>query len=275
MKKRHFTKALALLFIVFQLSFKLAGQVPVEQLFLPYHDDPPGPFHIKTYINFIVDPSPATPWITLQEAETREQEVIAYLNSVYNQFNIFFHPGEGCANNNDKIFEFDFGSNPIDVRLLRAANQNAIHEGLDIYILDENTSDGGGVGYNVPNTFCHVKGKDEDDNPASLSVIIIHEVGHCLGLSHTFTSLASYPGANGGCNQTSTGCFGVNNEPCDCPPGVSPGYCCGDYVNDTPIFNNTGSSITTTGDCEPVNTNIDPSLAANIMSYVSPGTCRK
>lgn len=54
-------RILFLLFPAFHSDINLIAQVPSEQFYLPYHDDPSGPFHIRTYVNFIVPPPSCNP----------------------------------------------------------------------------------------------------------------------------------------------------------------------------------------------------------------------
>ncbi len=110
----------------------------------------------------------------------------------------------------------------------------------------------GGNAYNIPNTFCSI----DDDNIGSWRTIS-HEVGHCLGLRHTFSTGDGEEYING------TGCSTR-----------------GDRVCDTQADPYTESSCFTATTCNYTGTCTDPSGASNyappyqnIMSYWAAEGC--
>ncbi len=240
--KRNTQPIIVISICLFWQILQANAQLPVYQIQGP-HTEYEGPYYIRTFINFVQ--TPADPWTTSVNLSNRANGILAKLNAVYNQHNIYFI-GE------------DFSCNPgFDVITETNFSPSHIHEtALDIFDLGDEGSPGG-VAYGVPNTYCEVTGSDSL-GPASQSEIIIHEVGHCLGLSHTFTGMDI-----GECLETVSGCQN-NDHAC---------YCCGDYVCDTPISQQT---ITINSDCSQ---SISPSGLApeafrNFMSYATPGRCR-
>lgn len=110
----------------------------------------------------------------------------------------------------------------------------------------------GGNAYNIPNTFCSI-----DDGNIGLWRTISHEVGHCLGLLHTFEPVHGEEYING------TGCSTR-----------------GDRVCDTQADPYTDGSCFTANNCNYTGTCTDPSGATNyappyqnIMSYWADEGC--
>ena len=81
-------------------------------------------------------------------------------------------------------------------------------ESIFIFLRDD--TDASSDALCVPNNYCYVSGKvDGITGPLSKTLITAHEVGHCLGLLHTFHDE----------------CVAIANEPCNTV---------GDLVCDTP-----------------------------------------
>jgi hypothetical protein len=106
--------------------------------------------------------------------------------------------------------------------------------------------DYGGNAYNIPNTFCSI-----DDGNIGLWRTISHEVGHCLGLLHTFETAYGNEYING------TNCSTRGDRVCDTQA---------DPYTDANCFS--ASSCNYTGSCQDPSgaTNFAPPYQ-NIMSY--------
>lgn len=124
-----------------------------------------------------------------------------------------------------------------------------------------------GQAYGIPNNFLKIEGDDNEN--ASTSQRLVHEVGHCLGLSHTFTgSAAGDPLNEDECVETDENCPFTGLPSC---------ICCGDYVCDTPPAHQDPTFIldeTCEFLIEPPNSDWPPILYKNIMSYADPIHCR-
>jgi len=121
---------------------------------------------------------------------------------------------------------FTTNLNTLDVRE-QLQTQNTLNEALHIYVIHDD--DGiGGWEFNTPNNFCQIYGK-RNGVLVTRTEVLVHEVGHNLGLVHTFIGLS-----NGGCDETPGSCS--PNNPCDC---------CGDYVCDTEPHSNGGINAST------------------------------
>jgi len=137
--------------------------------------------------------------------------------------NIFFNIPELLPCDESNVWILVLGLYPIFL-------QNTHTDGLDIYLLPESSNFKGGLANGVPGTAFVVGGTTSMDNvDVGLSSALSHEMGHCLGLFHTFHGSIAEP----------YGCPELVNQPISslyCQPDVvEPNCCdCGDYVCDTP-----------------------------------------
>jgi len=65
-------------------------------------------------------------------------------------------------------------------------NSNRNDIGIDVHVLPDNNLDPSGYAFGIPSDEILIKGIQSDGVPASLSSLISHEMGHALGLFHTF-----------------------------------------------------------------------------------------
>ncbi|MCC6411639.1 MAG: hypothetical protein IT270_08270 [Saprospiraceae bacterium] len=196
------------------------GQFTDFQIIGPY-DKHLGSYHIRTYINFVVNPS--SPWLDTLEAESYTDGMMENLNNAFNKHNIYFvSASDGCSENEPNIISTTY-SNVLDIRSFVAGGKH--NDGYDIYVFsvsgaydEDNTS-----AFNIPNRFCALTGETENV-PSILSPILIHEVGHTFGLFHNFEARYGLGGTDNSCPDT----FFI------CPTTIPQCNCCYDFVCDTP-----------------------------------------
>lgn len=237
---------LQMLFSVLALAFcnGLTGQAPNYQIQGP-HAEYEGPYYVRVFINYVQTPNDL--WTQNVDLTSRTAGILERLNAAYNQHDIYFIGlTEPCNTPFQIIMAFNY------------AASNLHEDALDIFDRGGN-SGASGYAFYVPSTYCEVSGA-YGALPASQSEVVVHEVGHCLGLSHTFTGTFTFFGE---CLETGGLC--PNGEP-DC-------YCCGDYVCDTPV---SPQNITVSTDCSQ---SVSPAglpleVFRNYMSYADPGPCR-
>lgn len=134
------------------------------------------------------------------------------LNSDYNPLRIFFdYAGVDYIHNTD-FFNIDTITSPYVHFLL---NTNSHSNAIDIYLLPTETSVGGKTN-GIPGTALVLGGK-LDNVVLATSRVLSHEMGHCLGLFHTYHGSPSERGYS--CKEYVSG----NNA-----------LTCGDYILDTP-----------------------------------------
>lgn len=135
---------------------------------------------------------------------------------------------------------------------------NSHANAIDIYMFGTDANLQGGIAANIGATALAVGGTILGSN-STLSHVISHELGHCLGLFHTFHGLCE-----GGCKELVNG---------------SNSATCGDFVADTPADNTKFNMNNTTcqytgGNCGVGTKDANNQLYAPnpnlIMAYVSP-----
>lgn len=225
----------------------------------PY-EEVSGRYSIRVYLIYVQTNS--DPWASnlgQTELERRTARSFDVLNAAYNPHDIYFIPGvvsESCYSvftqvNQETPPEYGDG---LTVHVFSDDNLSAVHATGQVYAST------------LPARVLWVRGM-EDNIPGSNLPVLIHEVGHCLGLAHTFAfTNADYS------YQDNAWCTGG-----DCAPGQSgsPDDCCGDLVNDSQR-NGISTFIKLATDCccsiEPAN--VGQEIFSNYMSYSYPTICR-
>lgn len=197
------------------------SQIPVTALPSSF-TSAPGPFTIRIYVHAISDPYYNLPSVTVQQIYTS----VNILQQAFQSYGICF-----------SLKGYDF----IDVlpglyydailggytSLVTMDNQYHVQDCVNIYIAPDilhDPNDVGGNAIGIPGTALVVGGTFDNQNGtqvssvASRSLILSHEMGHCLGLHHTHHG------------------SGTDVIPGGCPELVdgSNATVCGDYVSDTP-----------------------------------------
>ena len=137
--------------------------------------------------------------------------ILAKLNSQFNSSGIFFNNlGNDFIDNN--TYFTGWGTSPNDVRFPPLIQINRVTNAVNIYLLPDDQWNQGLV-QDIPSIAFVIGGRIQNV-PLVTSNVIAHELGHCLGLFHTFR----------GCEQG--GCLEL--------PNGSNSSTCGDFVTDTP-----------------------------------------
>lgn len=208
-----------------------------------------GPYYIRIYVHAVgQDDGTGAP------TNTEVESHLSLMRAAFAPHEIYFVQDCGTIiDNNTSIYYSDLCSPP----------SSALHlDGIDIFIRGD-TSYEYGRATSIPGKSLGVGGASTYFGvpyPWSQTYALAHEMGHCLGLWHTFH----------GEETNGTNCDGTISDPNVCLEFVngSNGSTCGDYVPDTPadpLFG--GGSCTYTGnDLDPNGEpySPDPNL---IMSY--------
>lgn len=211
----------------------------------PY-EEAAGPFYVKIYLRFVDGGTGSFE----DSFDDRANTIWSNLRTAYAPHNIFFVPGfDGCEGSGS--YQVISSSVVPDVNNLSTFNTlmmgstnsipHYISGGINLYIFGDNTSPTDkGQSFCIPNDYCYVGGKDNCcSEPMSATHLVSHEIGHCLGLLHTFHD---------------DNCLDIDGTDC---------FNKGDLVCDTPHDDgNYGTSCT------------NAVLDMNIMSYFPIVTCR-
>lgn len=226
------------------ISAQINYNYPIPGPYEDYH----GPYFIRVQVNFLQPTNDL--WTNNWDVQAEANAVMATLNSAFNKHRIYFVPYTNpCSGSAFQVFTTNLNTLEVRDQLQAPAT---INEAYHIYVIHD--VDGiGGWEFNTPNNFCQIHGK-RDGVLVTRSEILVHEVGHNLGLVHTFTGLS-----NEGCDETPGSCS--PNSPCDC---------CGDYVCDTQPHSN--SSINASISCS--HPSLPEHIVRNFMSNTNPGDCR-
>ena len=221
--------------------------------------NPSGPYYLKVYFH-VVQRSNGSGGQNPAEV----QGIFDLLNADFNPHNIFF------------VRECDINfikDNGIYTNGVLCDFSNYVHnDGIDIFLMADDANTQGGEANNIPSDYFFVSGSywDPPFGSISKSRVTSHEMGHCLGLWHTFHG------------EEPAGPFldcdgGAIFDPSVCLEFVdgSNGTTCGDYVQDTPADPGMGFNVSIP-DCEWQSTGADPNGDPydpdehNVMSYTHP-----
>jgi len=223
----------------------------------PY-DTVHGKFFVRLYVVYLQTSGDA--WADAlggTELRRRTAKTFALLNREFNRHDIFFVSGEGDIGVCHTVFTQE---NQEDIPVFS--------DGLAMYVLsDEGLATGAVVVNKLPAKYFQINGM-EDSVPGSNLPVVIHEVGHCFGLAHTFE------------NTDSSNVYTGPGVSCSAPSGCQTGYgslpdqCCGDMVGDTPKHG-IDTIIVVSGDCQTSATpsGVSPDIFRNYMSYARPLRC--
>lgn len=256
-----FSRALLASVVVLALNGTLAAQTFSPHLVGPYNTVS-GKFFVRLHVVYCQ--TPADIWadrLGSAELHRRTTRTFSMLNQVFGPHNIHFVPGErepgSCHSVHTK------------------QGQDAWPEygdGLTMHVLsDENPGIlhvmGGAPSKMLPYGSFWVLGQEEGV-PASNLPGVIHEIGACFGLAHTFdfTDLAgTYFGPSASCT----------SGKCSSGLGGNPDQCCGDMVDDTPAHG-IEAVITVSSNChvsiDPPG--VSPAIFSNYMSHCFPIRCQ-
>lgn len=254
-----------LLFLGTMLPYNASAQVtccPFTSCLPNYPEDPwivcgpydnlPGPYFVRVYLYFIVTGDPGDYDESLKDRAVR---IWTNLEEDFDEHQIFFIPGFGdCRDPGTTYFTIESQLTASDIIDLRGGDvQYSRDDGLCIYVFPDNLNKNTGSGC-IPSNFCYLQGATSpSDGPDSKLKVVSHEVGHCLGLVHTYHGKHDGNVGDGCLDEDGSNCWQEGDYVCDTPP-------------DDKNYNNSDS------DCDP---DPDPDMDyLNLMSAFAPAVCK-
>lgn len=224
------------------------------------YNDFTSPYYVRVFIRIVRQDNGTLPGCTIEQAVQNFEE----MNDQYNAHNICFQLAGIDFVNDTYLNNFNTSANLDEVYPDYIRNNNLDVDGavtIFIHYNFLNNSGSSGNAYGIPNNFLSVARWAAESN--NVHSIFGHEMGHCLGLYHTFrraNSVAEAPTRNAANN-----CYNCTSE----------GDLCCDTPADYPDSQDNTSSTTcnyngtATNSCDGLQ--YDPSTI-NIMSY-QPWAC--
>lgn len=179
--------------------------------------------------------------------------IVNNLNTAYAPLNIAFQNQGFDEINNDSYYNQDIND---DTNFNGLTSTNVASNSINVYLLDDNSGYGGGRSQSIGGKGFVVGGGytpfDDSRQLIVPSLVTAHEMGHCLGLYHTFSHIY--------CEELADG---------------SNCTICGDFICDTPaestsyIFAETNACAFFANFNDP-NGNPEHPILSNIMNYVRP-----
>ncbi|MDX2135415.1 MAG: T9SS type A sorting domain-containing protein [Saprospiraceae bacterium] len=243
----------------------------------PYNFSNNNTYTIRTYLVF--EETTTNPWATnlgAAERAKRASDCFQYINSVYNPYGIFFVNASGAL---DPLPEYanPSGCHIVFTPTLESSSWPNITDGISITVRKDDPTTPYATGHvsttaTLPYNLFWIKGTEEGV-PATRLPVVIHELGHCLGLAHTF----AYTLSNGTYEPQGSVCNSAGA--CSSSTDDNPNHCCGDFCDDTPLNRNLEEfpELCTSCDCiesSPPPITQDINLLRNYMSYSYPTRCR-
>ena len=180
-------------------------------------------------------------------------QVMNRLAAVYAPYSVYFqNTGSDEIRNDTYVSNFSIND---AAKYNALINTNVVGNAINIYLLDDNSSFGGGKAAGNPSTALVLGGtfyKAGVAQPLVNSPIIAHEMGHSLGLYHTFETYFGAELANG------ANCQSRGDLVCD-TPAESPAY----------NFTDDASCRFPTQFRDPNGTLQNPDVG-NVMDYITP-----
>ncbi|MBK8701675.1 MAG: T9SS type A sorting domain-containing protein [Saprospiraceae bacterium] len=223
-----------------------------------------GPFFIKVKFHKLAGESGE------EVLDQHIEESKNILNNTFNSLNIFFN--YDCENV-CHYFELEYDAESITFTNVCEVTSNSVPGYLNIFIGSEFATQLF-LAKSIPGDWLIVSGSDQRSGiniPGYNSNILVHEVGHCLGLHHTHFGNEAVPTIDPcspnevfGCPDNST----INNI---CDPTQLTQTECGDCICDTPadpkLVYNSNFYLSAGGDCiYNGSSEFTPSMT-NVMSY--------
>jgi hypothetical protein len=224
--------------------------------------DAPGPYYLRIFIH-VIRKTDGTGGLTYAQVE----DALQYLDDTYNQYDIFFQWDCNINEINDDGVYFstptqDFFNTP-------TFQNNANSNGIDIVLFPDRPypiAQGGGWAQATPSQALLVYGNSFLDPyiPFSRSLILSHEMGHCIGLRHTH----EYIFQEGSENTDGSNCDVAGDCVCDTPadPNIynQVNYPSCQWTGDDPIE-----------EYNPDTKNIMSYSNPACMEYITPGQARR